>query len=613
MTNCPKAAYPRFLRHALTLSVAGGAIVLAQCSSSKSTAGTGDGGGGSQGTSGASGATSRTGGSQSSGPGDTSTSEPGGSSSPASSGRESSSSSSPPSPSVLQRGNDLLRHSNYTEPGLTKSAVPMMQLDATFTSNATFATSGSQQNAGTSSVLYLAEGPSAAGCPTGATGCKASARPAGNGLFFAFPASKSTPNVVAFDETTGQAVWTATLMTGNDGIRGTAVIDPSTRRLFVVTGNNPHLVHALSVDNGVEVTTGGWPVTLSTSTLTEDTIPFNSSAQNQHGALLFMNGMLYIPFGGEYGDGGNYRGWVVAVDTGNPSNVTGWVSQSARSGVWGAGGLASDGTSVFAVTGDTTVTADAGSDPRTSSDSEEVVRLTSSARLNRSAENVFVATQWQSWDRPEGDLDFGASTPAYVNLPSGSSPSALLVAPAKAGRVFFLDGTNLSNGVYDANRTPGGDLLELDVSNLSAESVYTAPTIYSGATGLHAAINVGKGATGCPGTAPTTQEAIVSMLIEPGKTPIAKVAWCAAVTNGGGHLNYPPMSTTTDGNDQNAIVWLIDGSQLVALDGDTGARLFTSTGAGCPNVPSMTWPIAAKNRVVVAGLGQICSWSVGGS
>ena len=128
--------------------------------------------------------------------------------------------------------------------------VTTMAPDTTFNTNATFPANGNTQNQGTASVLYLEDGPAAAGCPAGATGCTATARAAGAGLFFAFPALGSNPNVVAFDETTGLTVWTAHVTDRRgDGIRGTPVIDPATRRLFVVTGNNPHLVHALSVDD----------------------------------------------------------------------------------------------------------------------------------------------------------------------------------------------------------------------------------------------------------------------------------------------------------------------------------------------------------------------------
>jgi hypothetical protein len=236
------------------------------------------------------------------------------------------------------------------------------------------------------------------------------------------------------------------------------------------------------------------------------------------------------------------------------------------------------------------------------------MRVTGLAAFTRDAASVFVPTEWQSWDRPAGDLDFGASTPAFVPLPSGSNPPSLLVAPAKAGRLFVLNGADLSGGTYP---TPGGSLADLVVASTTTESVYTAPTIYSSASGLHAAINVGSGPANCPAGTPRSNEMVVSILLRPGQTPIATEAWCAP-NAGGGHTNYPPISTTTDGAGANALVWFVNGSQLSAVDGDTGATVVTTTGAPCNGVPSMSFPIAVKNRIVVSALGHLCSWSLNG-
>jgi len=112
--------------------------------------------------------------------------------------------------------------------------------------------------------------------------------------------------------------------------------------------------------------------------------------------------------------------------------------------------------------------------------------------------------------------------------------------------------------------------------------------------------------------APNSQEMIVSTLIQPGQTPIAKVVWCAPAS-GGGHYNVPPISTTTDGVSANALVWFVNGTQLTAVDGDTGAKVVTTTGAACNRIPSMSFPIAVKNRIVVSALGHLCSWSPGGT
>jgi hypothetical protein len=518
----------------------------------------------------------------------------------------------------------VYRSSNFTAPGLTAPAAKTMAPDTAFNTTATWNMSGNQQNQGTASVLYVQNGPAQAGCPATANGCAATGRAAGAGLFLGFPA-RATTNAIAFDESTGQRVWTANVPSGGDGIRGTPVIDPASRRLFVVTGNNPHVVHALSVDDGVEVTTGGWPVTLSKTTLSDTSgtpaVPFNSGSQNQHGASLLLNNILYIPFGGQYGDGGTYNGWIVAVDTTNPSHVGGWATKpgtgvtNSRSGIWGSGGLASDGTGVFGATGDTTW---AGGLPAMhNGDSQELVRVTGMGQLTRNEANVFVPPEWSLWDHnPQGgaDLDFGASTPAFVPLPSGSSPPSLLIAPAKAGRVFVLNGADLSAGTYP---NAGGQLADIVVSGTGGETVYTAPTIYTSASGLHATINVGGGAPpagagGCPGTRPTNQEVVISLALKPGQSPVATIAWCTGNQWGGGHMNYPPISTTTDGVSADALVWFMSAGQLEVVDGDSGMPVFTTTGAACNNLPSMSFPIAVNNRIVVASLSGLCSWSPNG-
>jgi hypothetical protein len=577
-------------------------------SSGGSSSGTASGSGSGSGSGGSSGAASGSGSSSgsSSGAASSSGAGSGGSSSGGSggsSGGGSGSGGTGGSQSVLQRGNDLYRSATFVEPGLTASAAATMAPDTTFNSNATFPMSRQAENQGTASVLYLEDGPAQGGCPSGATGCMATSRAAGAGLFFAFPATTANPNILAFDETTGQPVWTAHVTSGGDGIRGTPVIDHASRQLFVVTGNNPHLVHALSVDSGAEVTTGGWPVTLSNATLSYNGQTFNSGSQNQHGASLLLNGILYIPFGGEYGDGGNYLGWIAALDTTTPAHLAGWATQSPRSGIWGAGGLASDGTYVFGVTGDTT------SQPRSASDSQEVVRVTGMAQFTRDHASVFYPAEWNKWDKPTADLDYGASTPAFVPLPAGSNPPSLLVSPAKAGRLYVLDGSDLSSGTYP---NAGGELANLVVGNTGGESVYTAPTIYTSASGLHATINVGGGATpNCPAGTANSNEMVVSVLLQAGPPFSAKEVWCAP-NSGGGHQNYPPISTTTDGMSANALVWVVSGTQLTAIDGDSGKKLFTTTGAACNNVPSMSFPIAAKNRIVVAALGHLCSWSPNG-
>ena len=157
-----------------------------------------------------------------------------------------------------------------------------------------------------------------------------------------------------------------------------------------------HQVHALSVDDGTE--RSGWPVDV--STIKAGSTTFTASPQNQRSALSLVNGILYVAYGGHNGDCGNYRGWVMAIDTANPTSRGAFVTGGTRGeAIWAAGGMASDGNGVFAVTGNNLAGA------TTHADSEEVVRLTGLATVDRtSATDIFYPAEWTSLDAADEDL-----------------------------------------------------------------------------------------------------------------------------------------------------------------------------------------------------------------
>ena len=82
--------------------------------------------------------------------------------------------------------------------------------------------------------------------------------------------------------------------------------------------------------------------------------------QNQRGALALLNGTLYIPYGGFGGDCGVYHGWVVGIATQDPSQVSAWATRAVRAGIWGPGGVVTDGSSLFVTTGNADARRDAG-------------------------------------------------------------------------------------------------------------------------------------------------------------------------------------------------------------------------------------------------------------
>ena len=80
---------------------------------------------------------------------------------------------------------------------------------------------------------------------------------------------------------------------------------------------------------------------------------FTSNVQNERGGLAIANGILYTPFSGLAGDCGTYRGWVVGIPINNPSGVMAWATSAIGGGIWGHSGVASDGTNMFVITGNT--------------------------------------------------------------------------------------------------------------------------------------------------------------------------------------------------------------------------------------------------------------------
>jgi hypothetical protein len=296
-----------------------------------------------------------------------------------------------------------------------------------------------------------------------------------------------------------------------------------------------------------------------------------------------------VPYGGVYGDGPPYKGFVVTVNVANPTMTSGWAASGDRSGLWQSGGLASDGTSMFATTGN-------GSDA-THKDSEEVVRITGMGTSSNASKDKFFPSNWKQWDG--SDNDFGSSSPMVLSFSGQCNP--LVVAPSKPGHLFFLDPSNL--GGADGS-TP---LRDLPVGNPTFggeyKVFYAAPTAYISQSGVHVAVEARLDAK-CPNGG--GGDSLVSVLVDMSTTPATpKVAWCAAVA--GGEDRHHPISTSTDGL-SNSIVWFVAGGALKAFNGDTGASLFSGT--PCGNVQKQTAPIAADGHVIVGADGKLCSYSV---
>jgi outer membrane protein assembly factor BamB len=234
--------------------------------------------------------------------------------------------------------------------------------------------------------------------------------------------------VYALDGATGAQVWIRTLgrpvprsmlRCGNInplGITGTPVIDEVSQAVYLdaaIEDAGPHhRVFALSLNNGM--TLPGWPIDVAEALrgLHQD---FKARDQNERGALAILDGRLYVPFGGHYGDCGDYHGWVVGVGLNDPRNVTAWSTRRRGGGIWAPGGISVAGSSLFVATGNTF----GGS---TWGDGEAVIRLGPDLRRSNDPRDYFAPNDWHALDERDADLGGSNPVPLDVNGPGALAP-----------------------------------------------------------------------------------------------------------------------------------------------------------------------------------------------
>src|SRR5579871_4836775 len=238
-------------------------------------------------------------------------------------------------------------------------------------------------------------------------------------------AATENDSVYAFDLATGAVRWRSHLGTPMPssglpcgdisplGITGTPAYDQLTGSVVVVesTGGAHDLV-ALDASSGAT----RWRANL-------DVGGHNRVAEQQRGALAVANGRVYAPFGGLYGDCGDYVGYITATPTSGTGTTTHYAVPTAREGgMWAASGpaVAPDGT-VYVAVGNGASTGG----PYDGSDS--VLRLSPdlSSRLD-----FFAPAAWA--EQNATDTDLGSTGPLLV-------AGGLLVQSGKDGNVYVLD------------------------------------------------------------------------------------------------------------------------------------------------------------------------------
>ena len=359
-------------------------------------------------------------------------------------------------------------------------------------------------------------------------------------------------NVYALDGSNGSIIWqrnvgtpiTSGLPCGNInplGITGTPVVDLASRSLFFdaettpTTGVFKHMIYSLNVDTGN--TNPGWPVDVSAVVT-----GFDSSVQSSRAALAVAGGILYVPYGGRFGDCGNYRGRLVGVQINNPGAVMSWATTARGGGVWGIGGVAIDGVNPFVATGNTFNTGGVWSG------GEAIIRFQPGPIFTGSPSDYWAPTNWLNLDN--GDIDLGGSGPVLLDVP-GATPSSLVLSLGKDGNAYLINRSN-----FGGVSTP---VASLHVSN---SAIIQAAVTYRTNQGTYVAFRA-------------SGSLLSAFRITATNPPTIVPAWSVS-RNGCGS----PFVTSIDGTN-NTIVWVVGASgdqRLHGYDGDTGAVIFAGGG-----------------------------------
>jgi hypothetical protein len=397
-------------------------------------------------------------------------------------------------------------------------------------------------------------------------------------------------NIYALNASTGTVIWqrtdigpavTSGLPCGNvnpAGTIGTPVVDLASRRLFfdALIAGSPikHFIFSLNVDTGATI--AGWPVDLN-STASYNGIAFVSLAQENRGALALVNGIVYNSYSGYLGDCGNYHGWVVGVNINNPSDVHAWATTALGGGIWGHSGVASDGTNMFVITGNTFNTAG------NWMGGEAIIRLQAGPVFNGppSTENYWAPTNWFNLDN--GDTDLGGVSAMLIDVP-GATPSQLVLALGKDGNAYLLNRNNL-----------GG--IAAPIAQLNVDGVIRgqSSTTYHTSQGTYFVF--------------CGSDEIKAYKITATSPPSILLAWSASQPGQGS-----PWVTTTDGTND-AIVWVVgaQGDQrLHGYNGDTGAVVYAGGGANELMTGTRKWNsgIAARGSIYVANDNKVYAFRI---
>jgi outer membrane protein assembly factor BamB len=362
------------------------------------------------------------------------------------------------------------------------------------------------------------------------------------------------------DARTGRVLWRFHTQ-GPNITTSVPAADPSHGRVYV-TGVDGE-VHQLSIESGAEKRSGGFPVRITRMPQTEKLAA----------SLNLANGYLYAVTSGYIGDAPPYVGHVVAVHLGDGvthvfntlcSNSAQLPAQTScpqsGSGMWSRAGVVVDSEPsmrgrIYVATGNGVFDAQSGGHNY----GDSVVALSADARA---VIGYYTPPNYAQLE--QGDADLGSSAPVLLPREAHSKTPLMLVQGGKDGILRLLNRQRLPG--------LGGELARTDLG----AALFSAAAVWRDAqqrTWIYIGLDDGLRAFR------VTTDASGNTRLEP--------AWRAHV------------GQTREGTSpvvENGVVFVAMDNDIVALDAQTGAKLWGGASAGQP-IGAVHW----ESPIVVEG------------
>ena len=426
--------------------------------------------------------------------------------------------------------------------------------------------------------------------------------------------------VFALDAGTGARVWGPvslgppvprdTLPCGDIdpvGITGTPVIDRASSTLYAAglttaDGGRTKFYVLAAIDLATGMLRPGWPVVITPPA--SGGLHFDPQIQEQRAALTLLHGVVYVPFGGYFGDCGEYHGWVIGIPVTAPHRQQAFATPTHRmGGIWAAGGIAADAAgNLYAATGN--------SDSSGAVDlSNSVIRLSTTPTLAFSggARDFFTPSNFVGLN--ETDTDLGSSAPLVLPDLAGAAPRHLAFIAGKQGVGYLINRDNMG-GVSRGNGVTGEGVYSRCLFGECqgfGRASFSASAYWDGGSAGRFILVPGRGTQPAPCGGSGGVVALRLVVAAGTGAPTFDIAWCSP------SMQDPGAPTVSSAGNTGGLVWVVDASAgvLYALDAGTGAAAYASTGLDAPGrMHRFITPAVAAGRVYVGAAQSVIAYGL---